>query len=60
MLIDPDLKQKLDALPAGSGRQRPQRTPGEGLGLGGWRLSRSADSRLRSRLERLFARLFVP
>ncbi len=65
MLIDPDLKQKLDALPAGSGRQRPVRPTGESetpprLGLGGWRLTRSTDSRLRSRLERLFARLFVP
>lgn len=62
MLIDPDLKSQLDALPAAS-RRRPNRAEGADPlrgGIGPWRLSRKGDGRLRSRLERLFARLFVP
>ncbi|MGC4043874.1 MAG: hypothetical protein QM758_08700 [Armatimonas sp.] len=63
MLIDPDLKSQLDALPAAS-RRRAGRTenaadPLRG-GIGPWRLAKRGDGRLRSRLERLFARLFVP
>jgi uncharacterized protein (DUF58 family) len=60
MLIDPNLQKQLETLP--TGRRRPGRAEDEGvrLPLPPWHLARKNEGRLRSRLERLFARLFVP
>ena len=62
MLINPDFQEKLDLLPPEEQRRRarrPDESAPRGL-VGTWRLARKTDGRVRSRLERLFARLFVP
>ena len=61
MLIDPEFQEKLERLPEDT-RRRPPRARDETAkaGLGAWRLARKSDGRTRTRLERLFARLFVP
>ena len=63
MLIDPEFQQSLEALPAEGGRKRVHRTRDDAAprgGIGAWRLARKGEGRSRSRLERLFSRLFVP
>ena len=62
MLIDPEFKEKLEQLPAEGRRRRGPRSRDEAprVGIGPWRLARKGDGRARTRLERLFARLFVP
>lgn len=63
MLIDPEFQQSLESLPAEGGKRRATRGRDDGAtrgGIGPWRLARKGEGRTRTRLERLFARLFVP